>query len=189
MKFKSGNIVKKNIKNSFDELKDDAGKLYVIEYLYNEKYNDENCSNRYCIMNMATGDKSLCDENNLKLVLEGSIELINQLKEKNNQIHENQKSLKWIKENFNSALPINSILTLFNKVGLFSKVEYKSNFEKDDEYYSLRKSWITLYPIFFTIFNKDKNQMMNVIDTMFKEDFKEKNVDKFSSLYDEVAAL
>lgn len=185
MKFKPGNIVKKNIKNTFDELKDDAGKLYVIEYLYNEK----NCFNRYSIINMATGDNSLCDESNLKLVLEGNIELINQLKEKNDQIYENQKSLKWIKENFNSALPINSILTLFHKVGLFSKVEYKSNFEKDDEYRSLCTSWITLYPIFCAIFNEDKNQMMDAIDTIFKEDFKEKNVDKFSSLYDEVAAL
>lgn len=135
-------------------------------------------------MDMETGgSSSWWNEDCLKFVEEGSVELINQLKIKCNRVKEQQKDLSWIKENFSQSLSANSILTLFNKVG------YKCAFERNGEYYALMTDWLELYPIFNAIFRADKNQMMEFVDKTFKEDFKEKYKNSFSSFYEEVAAM
>ena len=145
MSFKSGNIVRKidtYWHGSLNESRNDIGKLYVIEYSYGEKYGDGTCYGGYSIMDMETGgSSSWWNEDCLKFVEEGSVELINQLKIKCNRVKEQQKDLSWIKENFSQSLSANSILTLFNKVG------YKCAFERNGEYYALMTDWLELYPI------------------------------------------
>lgn len=187
MSFKSGNIVRKidtYWHGSLNESRNDIGKLYVIEYSYGEKYGDGTCYGGYSIMDMETGgSSSWWNEDCLKFVEEGSVELINQLKIKCNRVKEQQKDLSWIKENFSQSLSANSILTLFNKVG------YKCAFKRNGEYYALMTDWLELYPIFNAIFRADKNQMMEFVDKTFKEDFKEKYKNSFSSFYEEVAAM
>ena len=116
MSFKSGNIVRKidtYWHGSLNESRNDIGKLYVIEYSYGEKYGDGTCYGGYSIMDMETGgSSSWWNEDCLKFVEEGSVELINQLKIKCNRVKEQQKDLSWIKENFSQSLSANSICKL-----------------------------------------------------------------------------
>lgn len=187
MSFKPGNIVRKidtYWHGDLNESRSDIGKLCIVKYSYGEKYGDGTCYGGYSIIDMETGSSSSWwDESCLEFVEEGSIELINQLKEKRNRIEEKQNDLNWIKENFSSDLSANSILALFHKIG------YKCAFESNGEYYALMTDWLKIYPIFDAIFKKDKNQMMELVDKIFKEDFKEKYKNSFSSFYEEVAAM
>lgn len=184
MSFKRGNIVRQidtYWHGHFNEPKDDIGKLYVIEYSFGEKYGDGSCYGGYSIIDIEDGySSSWWDESCLEFVEEGNINLIKQLKEKNDKIREKHKDINWIKENFDENLSLDSILSLFHKV------KYESSFERNGEYCILIRDWDNLYPIFNAIFNENKKQMMKLIDETFKEKFKEKYIKNFSAFYEEI---
>lgn len=185
MGFKPGNIVKKIDTYWCDpnDPRDDIGKLYVIEYSYGEKYGNGTCYGGYSIIDIETGASSAWWKDScLEFVEKGNVNLITQLKEKRKQLAESQQNINWIKDNFKYSLSANSILALFHKV------EYNSTFEKNGEYYTLMVDWMALYPIFKALFEKNKLQMIKLIEETFVKKYKETYINNFSKLYDEIVA-
>ena len=104
MEFKPGNIVKMidtYWHGSLNESRKDIGKLFVIEYSYGEKYGNGKCYGGYSILSMENGSSSSWwDDSQLEFVEEGNIDLIDELKRKYEEIANQAKDIKWIKEHF-----------------------------------------------------------------------------------------
>ncbi len=174
MNFKPGNVVKMidtYWHGALNESKEDIGKLFVIE----------KGNGKYSILSMEDGSTSAWwDDSQLEFVEDGSIDLIHELKAKYEEIINQQKDMKWIIENFSENLPTDSILTLFHKIG------YESAFEKNGEFYCLTKDWISFYPAFFLLFDKEFDLMIKLLETGTNEKYRDKYLRGFTNLYNEV---
>ena len=162
MEFKPGNIVKMidtYWHGSLNESRKDIGKLFVIEYSYGEKYGNGKCYGGYSILSMENGSSSSWwDDSQLEFVEDGNIDLIDELKRKYEEIANQAKDIKWIKEHFSKNLPTDSILTLFHKIG------YNSAFEQNGEFYCLTMDWLSFYPAFLLLFGKEFDLMIKLLD-------------------------
>lgn len=183
MEFKPGNIVKMidtYWHGSLNESRKDIGKLFVIEYSYGEKYGNGECYGGYSILSMENGSSSSWwDDSQLEFVEEGSVDLIYELKRKYEEITNQTKDIKWIKEHFSESLPTNSILTLFHKIG------YNSAFEQNGEFYCLTMDWLSFYPAFLLLFGKEFDLMIKLLDGGNRKD-RDKYLRNFTALYNEI---
>lgn len=163
MEFKPGNIVKMidtYWHGSLNESRKDIGKLFVIEYSYGERFGNGKCYGGYSILSMENGSSSSWwDDSQLEFVEDGSVDLIYELKRKYEEITNQTKDIKWIKEHFSESLPTNSILTLFHKIG------YESAFERNGEFCCLTLDWLSFYSVFFLLFNKEFDLMIKILKT------------------------
>ena len=184
MEFKPGNIVKMidtYWHGSLNESRKDIGKLFVIEYSYGEKYGNGKCYGGYSILSMENGSSSSWwNDNQLEFVEDGSVDLINELKRKYEEITNQSKDIKWIKEHFSESLPTDSILTLFHKIG------YESAFEQNGEFYCLVKDWLSFYPVFLLLFDKKFDSMIKILETGTNEKYRDKYLRNFTALYNEI---
>lgn len=184
MEFKPGNIVKMidtYWHGSLNESREDIGKLFVIEYSYGEKYGNGKCYGGYSILSMEDGSSSSWwDDSQLEFVEDGSVDLIDELKRKYEEITNQQKDLKWIKEHFSESLPTDSILTLFRKIG------YESAFERNGEFCCLTLDWLSFYSVFFLLFNKEFDLMIKILKTGANEKYRDKYLRNFTALYNEI---
>lgn len=183
MEFKPGNIVKMidtYWHGSLNESREDIGKLFVIEYSYGEKYGNGKCYGGYSILSMEDGSSSSWwDDSQLEFVEDGSVDLIYELKRKYEEITNQTKDIKWIKEHFSESLPTNSILTLFHKIG------YESAFERNGEFYCLTMDWLSFYPVFLLLFGKEFDLMIKFLDGGNRKD-RDKYLRNFTALYNEI---
>lgn len=183
MEFKPGNIVKMidtYWHGSLNESRKDIGKLFVIEYSYGEKYGNGKCYGGYSILSMENGSSSSWwDDSQLEFVEDGSVDLIDELKRKYEEITNQQKDIKWIKEHFSKSLPTDSILTLFHKIG------YESAFERNGEFYCLTMDWLSFYPAFLLLFDKEFDLMIKLLDGGNRKD-RDKYLRNFTALYNEI---
>lgn len=183
MEFKPGNIVKMidtYWHGSLNESRKDIGKLFVIEYSYGEKYGNGECYGGYSILSMENGSSSSWwDDSQLEFVEEGNIDLIDELKRKYEEIANQAKDIKWIKEHFSKNLPTDSILTLFHKIG------YNSAFEQNGEFYCLTMDWLSFYPAFLLLFGKEFDLMIKLLDGGNRKD-RDKYLRNFTALYNEI---
>ena len=183
MEFKSGNIVKMidtYWHGSLNESRKDIGKLFVIEYSYGEKYGNGKCYGGYSILSMENGSSSSWwDDSQLEFVEDGNIDLIDELKRKYEEIANQAKDIKWIKEHFSKNLPTDSILTLFHKIG------YNSAFEQNGEFYCLTMDWLSFYPAFLLLFGKEFDLMIKLLDGGNRKDI-DKYLRNFTALYNEI---
>lgn len=183
MEFKSGNIVKMidtYWHGSLNESRKDIGKLFVIEYSYGEKYGNGKCYGGYSILSMENGSSSSWwDDSQLEFVEDGNIDLIDELKRKYEEIANQAKDIKWIKEHFSKNLPTDSILTLFHKIG------YNSAFEQNGEFYCLTMDWLSFYPAFLLLFGKEFDLMIKLLDGGNRKD-RDKYLRNFTALYNEI---
>lgn len=184
MEFKPGNIVKMvdtYWHGSLNESREDIGKLFVIEYSYGERFGNGKCYGGYSILSMENGSSSSWwDDSQLEFVEDGSVDLINELKRKREDITNQSKDIKWIKEHFSKSLPTDSILTLFHKIG------YESAFERNGEFYCLTMDWLSFYPAFLLLFDKEFDLMINLIGTGTNEKYRDKYLRNFTALYNEI---
>ena len=184
MEFKPGNIVKMidtYWHGSLNESRKDIGKLFVIEYSYGEKYGNGECYGGYSILSMENGSSSSWwDDSQLEFVEEGNIDLIDELKRKYEEITNQQKDIKWIKEHFSKSLPTDSMLTLFHKIG------YESAFERNGEFYCLAMDWLSFYPAFLLLFDKEFDLMIKLLETGTNERYRDKYLRNFTALYNEI---
>lgn len=182
MEFKSGNIVKMidtYWHGSLNESRKDIGKLFVIEYSYGEKYGNGKCYGGYSILSMENGSSSSWwDDSQLEFVEDGNIDLIDELR-KYEEIANQAKDIKWIKEHFSKNLPTDSILTLFHKIG------YNSAFEQNGEFYCLTMDWLSFYPAFLLLFGKEFDLMIKLLDGGNRKD-RDKYLRNFTALYNEI---
>lgn len=183
MEFKPGNIVKMidtYWHGSLNESRKDIGKLFVIEYSYGEKYGNGKCYGGYSILSMENGSSSSWwDDSQLEFVEDGNIDLIDELKRKYEEIANQAKDIKWIKEHFSKNLPTDSILTLFHKIG------YNSAFEQNGEFYCLTMDWLSFYPAFLLLFGKEFDLMIKLLDRGNRKD-RDKYLRNFTALYNEI---
>lgn len=183
MEFKPGNIVKMidtYWHGSLNESRKDIGKLFVIEYSYGEKYGNGKCYGGYSILSMENGSSSSWwDDSQLEFVEDGNIDLIDELKRKYEEIANQAKDIKWIKEHFSKNLPTDSILTLFHKIG------YNSAFEQNGEFYCLTMDWLSFYPAFLLLFGKEFDLMIKLLDGGNRKD-RDKYLRNFTALYNEI---
>lgn len=183
MEFKSGNIVKMidtYWHGSLNESRKDIGKLFVIEYSYGEKYGNGKCYGGYSILSMENGSSSSWwDDSQLEFVEDGNIDLIDELKRKYEEIANQAKDIKWIKEHFSKNLPTDSILTLFHKIG------YNSAFEQNGEFYCLTMDWLSFYPAFLLLFGKEFDLMIKLLDGGNRK-YRDKYLRNFTALYNEI---
>lgn len=183
MEFKPGNIVKMidtYWHGSLNESRKDIGKLFVIEYSYGEKYGNGKCYGGYSILSMENGSSSSWwDDSQLEFVEDGNIDLIDELKRKYEEIANQAKDIKWIKEHFSKNLPTDSILTLFHKIG------YNSVFEQNGEFYCLTMDWLSFYPAFLLLFGKEFDLMIKLLDGGNRKD-RDKYLRNFTALYNEI---
>lgn len=183
MEFKPGNIVKMidtYWHGSLNESRKDIGKLFVIEYSYGEKYGNGKCYGGYSILSMENGfSSSWWDDSQLEFVEDGNIDLIDELKRKYEEIANQAKDIKWIKEHFSKNLPTDSILTLFHKIG------YNSAFEQNGEFYCLTMDWLSFYPAFLLLFGKEFDLMIKLLDGGNRKD-RDKYLRNFTALYNEI---
>ena len=184
MEFKPGNIVKMidtYWHGSLNESRKDIGKLFVIEYSYGEKYGNGQCYGVYSILSMENGSSSSWwDDSQLEFVEDGSVDLIEELKMKYKELTNQQKDIKWIKEHFSESLPTDSILTLFHKIG------YESAFERYGDFYCLVKDWLSFYPVFLLLFDKEFDSMIKIFETEKNEKYRDKYLRNFIALYNEI---
>lgn len=184
MEFKPGNIVKMidtYWHGSLNESRKDIGKLFVIEYSYGEKFGNGKCYGGYSILSMENGSSSSWwDDSQLEFVEDGSVDLIDELKRKYEEITNQQKDIKWIKEHFSKSLPTDSILTLFHKIG------YESAFERNGEFYCLTMDWLSFYPAFLLLFDKEFDLMIKILKTGTNEKYIDKYLRNFTALYNEI---
>ena len=163
MGFKPGNIVKMidtYWHGSLNESRKDIGKLFVIEYSYGEKYGNGKCYGGYSILSMENGSSSSWwDDSQLEFVEDGSVDLINEFKKKCKEI---------------------TILTLFHKIG------HESAFERNGEFYCLTMDWLSFYPAFLLLFDKEFDLMIKLIETGTNEKYRDKYLRNFTALYNEV---
>ena len=163
MEFKPGNIVKMidtYWHGSLNESRKDIGKLFVIEYSYGERFGNGKCYGGYSILSMENGSSSSWwDDSQLEFVEDGRVELIDELKRKYEEIVNQAKDIKCIKEHFSKNLPTDSILTLFHKIG------YNSAFEQNGEFYCLAMDWLSFYPAFLLLFDKEFDLMIKLLET------------------------
>lgn len=182
MEFKPGNIVKMidtYWHGSLNESRKDIGKLFVIEYSYGEKYGNGKCYGGYSILSMENGSSSSWwDDSQLEFVEDGNIDLIDELR-KYEEIANQAKDIKWIKEHFSKNLPTDSILTLFHKIG------YNSAFEQNGEFYCLTMDWLSFYPAFLLLFGKEFDLMIKLLDGGNRKD-RDKYLRNFTALYNEI---
>lgn len=183
MEFKPGNIVKMidtYWHGSLNESRKDIGKLFVIEYSYGEKYGNGKCYGGYSILSMENGSSSSWwDDSQLEFVEDGNIDLIDELKRKYEEIANQAKDIKWIKEHFSKNLSTDSILTLFHKIG------YNSAFEQNGEFYCLTMDWLSFYPAFLLLFGKEFDLMIKLLDGGNRKD-RDKYLRNFTALYNEI---
>lgn len=183
MEFKPGNIAKMidtYWHGSLNESREDIGKLFVIEYSYGEKYGNGKCYGGYSILSMEDGSSSSWwDDSQLEFVEDGSVDLIYELKRKYEEITNQTKDIKWIKEHFSESLPTDSILTLFHKIG------YESAFERNGEFYCLTMDWLSFYPAFLLLFDKEFDLMIKLLDGGNRKD-RDKYLRNFTALYNEI---
>ena len=183
MEFKPGNIVKMidtYWHGSLNESRKDIGKLFVIEYSYGEKYGNGKCYGGYSILSMENGSSSSWwDDSQLEFVEDGNIDLIDELKRKYEEIANQAKDIKGIKEHFSKNLPTDSILTLFHKIG------YNSAFEQNGEFYCLTMDWLSFYPAFLLLFGKEFDLMIKLLDGGNRKD-RDKYLRNFTALYNEI---
>ena len=183
MEFKPGNIVKMidtYWHGSLNESRKDIGKLFVIEYSYGEKYGNGKCYGGYSILSMENGSSSSWwDDSQLEFVEDGNIDLIDELKRKYEEIANQAKDIKWIKEHFSKNLPTDSILTLFHKIG------YNSAFDQNGEFYCLTMDWLSFYPAFLLLFGKEFDLMIKLLDGGNRKD-RDKYLRNFTALYNEI---
>ena len=186
MEFKPGNIVKMidtYWHGSLNESRKDIGKLFVIEYSYGEKYGNGKCYGGYSILSMENGSSSSWwDDSQLEFVEDGNIDLIDELKRKYEEIANQAKDIKWIKEHFSKNLPTDSILTLFHKIG------YNSAFEQNGEFYCLTMDWLSFYPAFLLLFGKEFDLMIKLLDGGNRKD-RDKYLRNFTALYNEIHGI
>lgn len=184
MEFKPGNIVKMidtYWHGSLNESRKDIGKLFVIEYSYGERFGNGKCYGGYSILSMEDGSSSSWwDDSQLEFVEDGSVDLIYELKRKYEEITNQTKDIKWIKEHFSESLPTNSILTLFHKIG------YESAFERNGEFCCLTLDWLSFYSVFFLLFNKEFDLMIKILKTGTNEKYRDKYLRNFTALYNEI---
>ena len=184
MNFKPGNIVKMidtYWHGSLNESRKDIGKLFVIEYSYGERFGNGKCYGGYSILSMENGSSSSWwDDSQLEFVEDGSVDLIYELKRKYEEITNQTKDIKWIKEHFSESLPTNSILTLFHKIG------YESAFERNGEFCCLTLDWLSFYSVFFLLFNKEFDLMIKILKTGTNEKYRDKYLRNFTALYNEI---
>lgn len=184
MEFKPGNIVKMidtYWHGSLNESREDIGKLFVIEYSYGERFGNGKCYGGYSILSMENGSSSSWwDDSQLEFVEDGSVNLIYELKRKYEEITNQTKDIKWIKEHFSESLPTNSILTLFHKIG------YESAFERNGEFCCLTLDWLSFYSVFFLLFNKEFDLMIKILKTETNEKYIDKYLRNFTALYNEI---
>ena len=183
MEFKPGNIVKMidtYWHGSLNESRKDIGKLFVIEYSYGERFGNGKCYGGYSILSMENGSSSSWwDDSQLEFVEDGNIDLIDELKRKYEEIANQAKDIKWIKEHFSKNLPTDSILTLFHKIG------YNSAFEQNGEFYCLTMDWLSFYPAFLLLFGKEFDLMIKLLDGGNRKD-RDKYLRNFTALYNEI---
>ncbi len=183
MEFKPGNIVKMidtYWHGSLNESRKDIGKLFVIEYSYGERFGNGKCYGGYSILSMENGSSSSWwDDSQLEFVEDGNIDLIDELKRKYEEIANQAKDIKWIKEHFSKNLPTDSILTLFHKIG------YESAFEWNGEFYCLTMDWLSFYPVFLLLFGKEFDLMIKLLDGGNRKD-RDKYLRNFTALYNEI---
>ena len=155
-------------------------KILVIEYSYGERFGNGKCYGGYSILSMENGSSSSWwDDSQLEFVEDGNIDLIDELKRKYEEIANQAKDIKWIKEHFSKNLPTDSILTLFHKIG------YESAFEWNGEFYCLTMDWLSFYPVFLLLFGKEFDLMIKLLDGGNRKD-RDKYLRNFTALYNEI---
>ena len=145
--------VKRNrIKN--EHYKDEV----IILYSYAEEYGGNNTHQYSVIESDGSCEWSWVNEDELELIEIGGEYLIDEAKEMQNKIHLQYTNIVWIKNNFSFNLPWDSILHLFKLI------DYDSVFNHNGEFISLYSDWSSLYYIFESLFQNDKdNTTLQVI--------------------------
>lgn len=183
-----GNIVKilfggygwSSDEGDYDTQPEIVGKEAVIEYSYGQKYENGNNIGDYAIMFLDNGCfQAWFRESQLEFISEGGEHVINECKQKYENLVKKITDLKWIKENYNADdISSGSILKLFNEI------DYNSSFNRNGEFFDLFKDWNKLSPIFTFVFNNDIKAAISYTSTIFKSEYKnkyEQNVIKFYS--------
>ena len=160
-----GNIVK--FKNSMF-FPDDM--MFVVVDTYPEGY---------ILANTKNGAKSgYWQEEELEFVDNGDTIFADSLSLIWDKNKEDQRSIEWIKDNWDGKLRLNwnSILFLYDKIGYNVKIRDTDEFE----FY-----WYVLYPIFKEIFFGTKRRALKETKRAFGSN-RDKFIDKIAKLYDEV---
>ena len=71
-------------------------------------------------------------------------------------------------------------MTLFHKIG------YESAFERNGEFYCLTMDWLSFYPAFLFLFDKEFDLMIKLIETGTNEKYRDKYLRNFTALYNEI---
>lgn len=134
----------------------------------------------YVVMNTDNGAQSgFWKEEEMEFLDAGDPIFVSTLGEVWNKRCSNQKSIKWIKENWDGKLELNwnSVLFLYDKIGY--DVEIKTG--EEFKFY-----WYVLYPIFKEIFFGSKKRALRETKKAFSNNKRKEFLDKVSKLYDEV---
>ena len=162
------NIIFKNI----ELIKETKSKYVVMEFVGNDRdYNWREISEN--------PDKEHYSKSSITQFIEIYSYLIDELKRKYEEIANQAKDIKWIKEHFSKNLPTDSILTLFHKIG------YNSAFEQNGEFYCLTMDWLSFYPAFLLLFGKEFDLMIKLLDGGNRKD-RDKYLRNFTALYNEI---
>lgn len=162
---KRGNIVKFKKSSYFPE-----GAKFVV---------CEEEQGLYVLMNTDNGAKSgWWKEDELELIDQGDEIFVKSLDAIWDKTKTEQKSIKWIKENWHGELELNwnSISFLYDKIGY--SVEVKS--VEEFKFY-----WYTIYPIFKEVFFGTKRKAIKETKRAFGI-FRNRFIPEVSKLYDEV---
>ena len=136
-------------------------------------------SDGYIIMNMDNGAKSgFWNEDELDLLDTGDPVFVKTLAAIWEKQVSDQKTIKWIKENWNGELELN-----WNSISfLYSKINYNVAVSTGEEF---KFYWYVLYPIFKEIFFGTKRKALKETKKAFGDRSKE-FMYRVTKLYDEV---
>ena len=140
----------------------------------------ENTPDGYVVMNTDNGAQSgYWNEDELELLDKGDAIFVKTLVAIWEKTHAEQKSIKWIKKNWNGELELNwnSILYLYDKIG------YDIDIRTGEEF---KFYWYVLYPIFKQVFFGTKRKALREAKKAFGNSFSKKIMPKIVELYDEV---
>jgi len=197
-KFKRGNLVKllkghtiwsMNTNGEHEEIEIDnnAGRLAIIEGSYADLYWGNNRKDYSIIFLDTGGSLAWKHESELEFIEEGGEHLLKQAKETSDKLHKINTDLKWIKDNFNNnyeeGLSSGTILYLFDKIG------FDSSFNRNGEFYILFSNWEERKSIFELLFKGDKDGMNEEINKFYKAEFKDKYLESYNKLFNEVSKL
>lgn len=140
----------------------------------------EDTPDGYVVMNANNGELScFWKEEELELLDAGDPIFVKSLAAIYEKNHSEQRTIKWIKENWKGDLDLNWNSILF----LYEKIDYDIEINTGEEF---KFYWYVIYPIFKEIFFGTKRKALKETKKTFTRNFVNHVIPKVIELYEEV---